>query len=59
MSTLVIVLIAIVVLGAGYVFYGRHIAKKWGIDPKAKTPAVECCYIISFHFSLAFLSAFP
>lgn len=41
MSTLVIVLIAIVVLGAGYVFYGRHIAKKWGIDPKAKTPAVK------------------
>ena len=41
MSKLVIVLIAIVVLGAGYVFYGRHIAKKWGIDPKAKTPAVE------------------
>lgn len=41
MSTLVIVLIAIVVLGAGYIFYGRHIAKKWGIDPKAKTPAVE------------------
>ena len=38
---MVIVLIAIVVLGAGYVFYGRHIAKKWGIDPKAKTPAVE------------------
>ncbi len=41
MSTLVIVLIAVVVLGAGYVFYGRRIAKKWGIDPKAKTPAVE------------------
>ena len=41
MSTLVIVLIAVVVLGSGYVFYGRHIAKKWGIDPKAKTPAVE------------------
>ena len=41
MSTLVIVLIAVVVLGAGYVLYGRHIAKKWGIDPKAKTPAVE------------------
>ena len=41
MSTLVIVLIAVVVLGAGYVFYGRHIAKKWGIDPKTKTPAVE------------------
>lgn len=27
MNTLVIVLIAIVVLGAGYVLYGRHIAK--------------------------------
>lgn len=41
MNTLVIVLIAVVVLGAGYVLYGRHIAKTWGIDPKAKTPAVK------------------
>ncbi len=41
MNTLVIVLIAIVVLGAGYVLYGRHIAKSWGIDPKAETPAVK------------------
>lgn len=41
MNTLVIVLIAVVVLGAGYVFYGRHLAKKWGIDPKAETPAVK------------------
>ena len=41
MNTLVIVLIAVVVLGAGYVFYGRHIAKKWGVDPKAETPAVK------------------
>ncbi|MDD6567523.1 MAG: carbon starvation protein A [Eubacteriales bacterium] len=41
MNTLVIVLIAIVVLGLGYVLYGRHIAKKWGIDPKAETPAVK------------------
>lgn len=39
MSTLVIVLIAAVCLLAGYVFYGRWLAKKWGIDPKAKTPA--------------------
>ena len=28
-----------VVLVAGYVFYGRWLAKKWGIDEKAKTPA--------------------
>lgn len=39
MNTLVIVLIAAVCLLAGYVFYGRWLAKKWGIGPKAKTPA--------------------
>lgn len=39
MNTLVIVLIAAVCLLAGYVFYGRWLAKKWGIDPTAKTPA--------------------
>lgn len=39
MNTLVIVLIAAVCLLAGYVFYGRWLAKRWGIDPKAKTPA--------------------
>lgn len=39
MNGLVIVLIGIVVLGAGYLFYGRWLAKKWGLDPKAKTPA--------------------
>ena len=40
MNTLVIVLIAVVCLAAAYVVYGRWLAKKWGIDPKAKTPAV-------------------
>ena len=39
MNGLVIVLIGIVALGAGYLFYGRWLAKKWGIDPNAKTPA--------------------
>lgn len=34
-------LIGIVVLSAGYLVYGRWLAKKWGIDPKAKTPAYE------------------
>ena len=41
MNTLVIVLIAAVVLVAAYTFYGRWLANKWGIDPKAKTPAVK------------------
>ena len=39
MNGLVIVLIGIVALAAGYLLYGRWLAKKWGIDPKAKTPA--------------------
>ena len=39
MNGLVIVLIGIVALSAGYLLYGRWLAKKWGIGPKAKTPA--------------------
>jgi len=39
MNTLVIVLIAAVCLLAGYILYGRWLANKWGVDPKAKTPA--------------------
>lgn len=39
MNTLVIVMIAAVCLLAGYTLYGRWLAEKWGIDPKAKTPA--------------------
>lgn len=41
MNTLVIVLIAAVVLVAAYLLYGRWLAKKWGINPKAQTPAVK------------------
>ena len=33
--------IAILVLGGGYLFYGRRLAKTWGVDPNAKTPAYE------------------
>ena len=40
MNTLVFVLIAAVCLIAAYALYGRWLAKKWGIDPTAKTPAV-------------------
>lgn len=39
MNTLVIVLIAAVLLSCAYVFYGRWLANKWGINPKAETPA--------------------
>ncbi|MCR4944237.1 MAG: carbon starvation protein A [Clostridium sp.] len=39
MNGLVMVLLAIVVLGAAYLVYGRWLANNWGIDPKAKTPA--------------------
>ena len=41
MNTLVIVLIAAVVLVAAYLLYGRWLAKKWGINPKAQTPGVK------------------
>lgn len=41
MNTLVIVLIAAVCLVAAYALYGRWLAKIWGIDPKAETPAVR------------------
>ena len=39
MNGLVIIAIAIVALLAAYTIYGRWLANKWGIDPKAKTPA--------------------
>ena len=39
MNGLLMIGIAIVVLGGAYLIYGRWLAKTWGIDPKAKTPA--------------------
>lgn len=39
MNGLVIVLFSIVALGAGYLLYGRWLARKWGIDENAQTPA--------------------
>lgn len=39
MNSLTIIAIAIAALAAGYILYGRWLAKTWGIDPKAKTPA--------------------
>lgn len=41
MSGIVILAIAIVALLAGYLVYGKYLAKKWGADDKIKTPAYE------------------
>ena len=61
MNGLTIVGLAIVVLGIAYVTYGRYLAKTWGIDPNAKTPAYtkeekitfqhlkQLCFHINFH----------
>lgn len=39
MNSLVILLISVVVLVCGYLFYGKWLAKEWGIDPSRETPA--------------------
>ena len=41
MNGITIRVLAIVVLGGAYLLYGRYLEKKWGIDPKAKTPAFD------------------
>lgn len=41
MNGVLMMIIAIIVLGGGYLIYGRWLAKTWGIDPDAKTPAYE------------------
>lgn len=41
MNGLTMMLLAVVVLGGAYFIYGRYLARTWGIDPKAKTPAFE------------------
>jgi carbon starvation protein len=39
MNALVILLVSIVFLVCGYLFYGRWLAKEWGVDPARETPA--------------------
>ena len=39
MSALLILIVAIVLLALGYVFYGSWLAKQWGVDPNRETPA--------------------
>ncbi len=39
MNGMIVVVVAAVVLAAGYLLYGRWLAKTWGIDREALTPA--------------------
>ncbi|WP_036611225.1 carbon starvation CstA family protein [Oribacterium sp. P6A1] len=41
MNSLVILLVAGIALLGGYLLYGRYLAKTWGIDEKAITPATK------------------
>ena len=41
MNAAVILIISIIILVAGYIFYGGWLAKQWGIDPSRPTPAHE------------------
>ena len=41
MNGILMMVIGLVVLGGAYLLYGRYLQNKWGIDPKAKTPAYE------------------
>ena len=38
-SALLILIVAVVLLALGYVFYGSWLAKEWGVDPNRETPA--------------------
>ena len=41
MNAVVILLVGIVILVLGYIFYGGWLAKQWGVDPKRTTAAHE------------------
>ena len=41
MNGITIMIISLAVLLLAYILYGRLIAKKWGVDPRRKTPAYE------------------
>lgn len=41
MNGITLMIISIVILSAGYLVYGRWLARKWGVNPEAKTPAYE------------------
>ena len=39
MNAAVLLIISIAILVVGYIFYGRWLSKKWGVDPSKPTPA--------------------
>ena len=39
MSAIIILIIGVVLLALGYIFYGSWLAKQWGVDPNKETPA--------------------
>ena len=39
MNAAVLLIVSIVLLLAGYIFYGSWLSKKWGVDPNRTTPA--------------------
>ena len=41
MNAALVLIISIVILLCGYVFYGKWLAEQWGVDPKKTTPAHE------------------
>jgi carbon starvation protein len=41
MNGLLLLIISVITLSFAYLFYGRFLARKWGIDPSRKTPAHE------------------
>ena len=41
MNGLLLLVISVIVLSLAYLFYGRYLARKWGIDPSRRTPAHE------------------
>lgn len=41
MNAVVILLVGIAVLIAGYLFYGKWLSEQWGVDPKRVTPSHE------------------
>ena len=41
MNILVVLLVSLVILACGYLFYGRWLARQWGVDPSKKTPSHE------------------
>lgn len=39
MSAILILVVGLVLLALGYIFYGSYLAKQWGVDPNKETPA--------------------